>query len=300
MSRVVRVARAGLHQWEEPCLSGTRGSGTVFFSGCRLRCAFCQNQEISRRGRGWNLEIPRLAEVFRELEEQGAHNLNLVTPTHFAGPILEALALASPGIPVVWNSSGYESVDLVARVASRVDIFLPDFKYALPGPAARYSAREDYPEVAQAAIRAMRQVTGPALFDEEGLLLRGTVVRHLVLPGNLPNTLAALDFLATLPTGTPVSLMAQYTPVGDLAGFPELKRALTCAEYEKVLESLDEFPDLDGWVQDLQSADARFIPAFDGSGLGDVGPGTSKGSVPGAVGRQGAERLTRAVGPGPA
>jgi len=276
VSRVVRVARAGLHHWEEPCLSGTRGSGTVFFSGCALRCAFCQNQEISRRGRGWNLEIPRLAEAFRKLEEQGAHNLNLVTPTHFAEPILEALGLARPGIPVVWNSSGYESVDLVARLAPWVDIFLPDFKYASSGLAARYSAREDYPEKARAAIQAMRQATGPALFDEEGLLLRGTLVRHLVLPGNLPNTLAALDFLATLPTGTPVSIMAQYTPVGDLAGLPELTRTLTPEEYEQVLEHLDGFPDMDGWVQELQSADARFIPAFDGTGLTDVGPSIEK------------------------
>ena len=286
MNRVVRIAQASLHHWEEPCLSGTRGSGTVFFTGCRLRCVFCQNQEISRRGRGWNLGIPRLAEIFRELEEQGAHNLNLVTPTHFAEPILEALALASPGIPVVWNSSGYESVDLVSRVSAQVDIFLPDFKYALAGPAARYSAREDYPEVARAAILAMRQATGPALFDEEGLLRRGTMVRHLVLPGNLPNTLAALDFLATLPAGTPLSLMSQYTPVGDLAGFPELKRTLTSAEYEKVLEALDEFPDLEGWAQDLQSADLRFIPPFDGRGLGDVGPGTRGGSAPRTGGRQ--------------
>jgi len=283
VSRVVRVARAGLHHWEEPCLSGTRGSGTVFFSGCRLRCAFCQNQEISRQGRGWNLEIPRLAEVFRELEEQGAHNLNLVTPTHFAESIREALALARPSIPVVWNSSGYETVDLVARVAPWVDIFLPDFKYASPGLAARYSAREDYSETARAAIQAMREATGPALFDEEGLLARGTVVRHLVLPGNLPNTLAALDFLATLPAGTPVSIMAQYTPVGDLAAFPELNRTLTSEEYEQVLDYLDGLPDLDGWVQDLQSADARFIPTFDGSGLGDVGPCTSEGSVLGAL-----------------
>jgi len=184
---------------------------------------------------------------------------------------------------VVWNSSGYETVDLVARVAPWVDIFLPDFKYASPGLAARYSAREDYSETARAAIQAMREATGPALFDEEGLLARGTVVRHLVLPGNLPNTLAALDFLATLPAGTPVSIMAQYTPVGDLAAFPELNRTLTSEEYEQVLDYLDGLPDLDGWVQDLQSADARFIPTFDGSGLGDVGPCTSEGSVLGAL-----------------
>ncbi len=268
MKRLVRVARAGLHHWEEPCLSGSRGSGAVFFSGCGLRCVFCQNQEISRKGRGWNLEVPRLAGIFRDLEEQGAHNLNLVTPTHFADPILEALALARPRIPVVWNSSGYESLELLARVAPQVDIFLPDLKYAWPGLAARYCAREDYFEVASAAIRAMREATGPARFDEEGLMRKGTLVRHLVLPGNLPNTLDILDFLATLPEATPVSIMAQYTPVGALAAFPELNRTLTIQEYERVLEVLDGFEDLDGWVQDLQSADSQFIPPFDGSGLG--------------------------------
>ncbi len=267
MSRLLRVARAGLHHWEEPCLSGTRGSGTVFFSGCGLRCVFCQNREISRGGHGKSLDARRLAEIFRELEDQGAHNINLVTPTHFTDGILEALALHRPGIPVVWNTSGYETLQDVARVAGHVDIFLPDLKYADRAVASRYCAREDYFEVASLALRAMREATGPAFFDEDGLLRRGTVVRHLVLPGSLQNTFAVLDFLATLPAGTPLSLMAQYTPVGDLAAFPELQRPLTSQEYQAVLDYLDRFEDLDGWVQDLDSADEAFIPAFDGSGV---------------------------------
>lgn len=267
MSRPLRVARAGLHHWEEPCLSGTRGSGTIFFSGCGLRCVFCQNRPISQGGQGRSLGVRRLADIFRELEDQGAHNINLVTPTHFREGILQALALYRPAIPVVWNTGGYETLQDVAHVAGAVDIFLPDLKFTSREVARRYCAREDYFEVASQAIRAMRQATGPALFDQQGLLLRGTVVRHLVLPGNLGNTFAALDFLATLPESTPLSLMAQYTPVGDLLAFPELARALDPQEYRAVLDYLDRFEELDGWIQDLESADEAYIPAFDGSGV---------------------------------
>lgn len=262
------VARAALHFWEEPCISGTRGSGAVFFTGCPLGCVFCQNDGISRQKKVGRRVSPRgLAEIFLRLEEQGAHNINLVTPTHFAPAILEALAIRKPSVPVVWNCGGYESPGTLALLKGHVDIYLPDFKYALREPAAELSGAPDYPEVAEAAILEMARQTGPAVFGPDGVLRSGTVVRHLILPGRTRNSVAALDWLAeNLPAGVPVSVMAQYVPCGRAADFPQLGRRITQREYEKVLNHLFSLH-LDGWVQDRESASRAYVPPFDLSGV---------------------------------
>ncbi len=178
-----KIARAALHMWEEPCISGTRGSGAVFFSGCGLRCVFCQNEAISQQGEGKIVTPARLAEIFRELEAQGAHNINLVTAAHFVPAVLEALSLYRPNIPIVYNSSGYESIETLRMLSGVVDIYLPDYKYIDPNMAAMLSGARDYPDVAFAAIAEMIRQTGAPVYDENGMMQRGTLIRHLVLPG---------------------------------------------------------------------------------------------------------------------
>ena len=178
-----KIARAALHMWEEPCISGTRGSGAVFFSGCGLRCVFCQNEAISQQGEGKIVTPERLAEIFRELEAQGAHNINLVTAAHFVPAVLEALNLYRPNIPIVYNSSGYESIETLRMLSGVVDIYLPDYKYIDPNMAAMLSGARDYPEGAFAAIAEMIRQTGAPVYDENGMMQRGTLIRHLVLPG---------------------------------------------------------------------------------------------------------------------
>ncbi len=268
MGSMPMVARAALHHWEEPCISGSRGSGTVFFSGCTLRCCFCQNGTISHDGQGTPVTIERLAAVFGELERAGAHNLNLVTPTHFAPQIIAALDIARPGIPVVYNTSGYESPDTLRLLAGHIDIYLPDLKYMDGDLAQRYSAAPDYPAVNQAALIAMCAQTGPAQYDADGLMTRGTMVRHLVLPGLTSQSLAALDWIAeNLPHGTPVSLMGQYTPCGAATTDPIIGRRLTRREYDRVTDRLIALGLTDGYVQALTAAQAAYIPPFDGTGV---------------------------------
>lgn len=255
------VARAAAHDWEEPCISGTRGSGTVFFSGCPLGCVFCQNAPISHRGAGVRMTVPELAELFQRVEDLGVHNLNLVNPTHFAPVVLEALTLARPNIPVVWNSSGYETVEMIRSARGLVDVFLPDFKYATAETAADLAHAPDYFEVATKAITAMCEQTGEAVWDREGLLLRGTLVRHLVLPLRVQESLTILDTIAArLPPGTPVSLMRQYTPMNE-SKIPGLDRRLTHREYARARDHMKELG-LPGYCQGKEAADAAFTPAF--------------------------------------
>ena len=262
------VARAALHFWEEPCISGTRGSGAVFFTGCPLGCVFCQNYGISSEKKaGRRLTAAQLAALFRSLEEQGAHNINLVTPTHFTPAILEALSLRKPSVPVVWNTGGYETPETLALLRGRVDIFLPDLKFAEGPLAAELCGAPDYPRTAQAAVLEMAKQTGPAVFDADGLLVRGTVVRHLILPGHTKNSIAVLEWLAAnLPEGVPVSLMAQYVPCGRAAEHPPLGRRITRREYDKVLDRLFALG-LDGYVQEPESAKKEYIPPFDLTGV---------------------------------
>lgn len=255
------VARAAAHFWEEPCISGTRGSGTIFFSGCPLGCAFCQNHAISAGGAGRALDASELAELMRKVEAQGVHNVSLVTPTHFTHAIVKALRIYKPRVPVVWNSSGYERVETLRALRGLVDVYLPDFKYADAQTAAELANAPDYFEVALAAISEMRAQTGAAEYDADGLMTRGTLVRHLVLPLRVNESIRILDAIKNeLPDGTPVSLMRQYTPTG-LTHAKGLERRLTPREYRRAREHMQALG-LPGYTQGAQAADREYTPAF--------------------------------------
>ncbi len=262
------LARAALHFWEEPPISGTRGSGTVFFSGCSLRCVFCQNGKISHGGYGKPVSMERLQAICEGLVAQGAHNLNFVTPTHYAHVIRELLESWRPGVPVVWNTGGYEKVEVLRSLEGKVDVYLPDLKYLDPRTARRCSGAEDYPEVAQAAIREMVRQTGPCIVDGEGILVRGTLIRHLVLPGQTAQTRAVMDWVARefAPGTVLFSLMSQYTPWGDLSAVPELNRRLRRGEIRTVQEYMANVG-LEGFVQERTSAREEYTPPFDLTGV---------------------------------
>ena len=263
-----RIARAALHFGEEPCISGTRGSGTVFFSGCPLHCRFCQNYDISQKGFGRTVTPERLADIFKELEEQGAHNINLVSPTPYVPAILKAVERYRPHIPLVYNTGGYDRVETLRALEGVVDVYLPDLKYMDAALGQALSGVPDYPERATAAILEMARQTGPMTLDENGMALRGTMVRHLVLPGVTRSSIAVLDWMADhLPEGVWVSLLFQYTPLREIEGFPTLSRRLTRRERDKVWEHLLEKGLLNGYAQEPGSASAAFIPAFDLTGV---------------------------------
>ena len=266
-SDVMRVARAACHPYEEPCISGTRGSGTVFFSGCSLRCIYCQNRAISRADVGRAVTPAELCDIFLSLQEKGAHNINLVTPTHHAEGILAALELAKGKlhIPVVYNCGGYERVETLARFAGLVDVYLPDFKYISPELSYAYSAARDYAEVATAALAEMFRQVGGVRFDAAGLMTRGVLVRHLVLPGARADSVAVLDRIAdTLPVGDiRLSLMRQYTPDFAPADAPApLRRRLTSFEYDAVAAHAEELL-FEGYFQSRASVGTAFTPDFD-------------------------------------
>ena len=260
------VARAALHQWEEPCISGTRGSGTVFFSGCPLGCVFCQNHTISHENFGKIITIPQLRGLFEQLIAQGAHNINLVSPTHFAHAVREALEQPLP-VPVVWNTGGYERVETLRGLEGRVQIYLPDLKYMDSALAQRYSAAPDYPQTAQAAILEMFRQVGPVEFDADGLLRRGVVIRHLMLPGALADTKAVMDWVAdTFPSGQVLfSLMAQYTPQPGAEGL--LSRRITGGEYRAARAYLENVGLTSGYLQERSSAEKFYTPPFDLTGV---------------------------------
>ena len=261
-----RVARAALHFWEEPCISGTRGSGAVFFSGCTLRCAYCQNYGISHEGQGQDISVQRLADIFKELEDQGAHNINLVTGTPFVPAILEALEICRPAVPVVWNTGGYETLETLKLLDGAVDIYLPDLKHVSPRLSKLCAGAPDYFEIASAAIEEMCRQTGEAAYDENGMMQKGVIVRHLILPGCTGDSIRALDFIAeNLPKGTLVSLMRQYTPE-PWCRIPGLDRRVTDTEYERVLAHFEALG-LTGYTQEKEAADGCFTPAFDGTGV---------------------------------
>ena len=259
------VARAMLHRWEEPCLSGTRGSGAVFFSGCVLGCVYCQNGRISREGFGRTVSVPRLREIFLELIAQGAHNIDLVSPPPFAPAIREALEEPLP-VPVVWNTGGYERVETLRSLEGRVQIWLPDMKYADRALAERYSGAADYFETATAAIREMHRQAGDCVM-EDGLLKRGVVIRHLLLPGALDNAKAVMDWVSKTfrPGQVLFSLMAQYTPQPGARGL--LARTVTGAEYRAALAYMENVGITAGYTQDVGAARREFTPAFDLTGV---------------------------------
>ena len=255
------VARAAVHRWEEPCISGSRGSGTVFFSGCSLGCVFCQNEKISHHPLGQRMTPADLCRLFERVEALGVHNLNLVSPTHFAPAIFQALRMRKPGISVVWNTSGYETVELVHAAKGLVDVFLPDFKYASEKTGASLAGAPDYFDVTLKAIQAMCQQTGAPVYNSEGVMQSGTLVRHLVLPLRTGESLRILDVIHDqLPPGTPVSLMRQYTPMNDVH-VPGLDRRLTAREYRRVRDYMLALG-LEGYEQSAQAADSAYTPAF--------------------------------------
>lgn len=261
------VARAGLHLWEEPPISGTRGAGTVFFSGCSLGCVFCQNEAISHKDFGKTVTVERLGSIFRELERQGAHNIDLVNPTHFAHVLPAAIEKSGVRIPFVWNSGGYDAPEVVRAMAPYVAVWLPDLKYLDPARAERYSGAEDYPSVATAALREMYAAAGPCVM-EDGLLKRGLLIRHLLLPGGLQDAKAVMDWVAeNFPLGDVLfSLMGQYLPLGRAKEFPEIDRALRPSELKSAAAYMEALG-LPGFTQDAASASETYIPAFDLTGV---------------------------------
>ena len=261
-----RIARAAPHFDEEPVISGTRGSGAVFFSGCSLQCCFCQNFELSHHGFGKTVSVERLREIYFELIAQGVHNINLVNPTHFAHAVRASLEGGLP-VPVVWNSGGYERVETLRAMEGLVQVYLPDLKYISPRSAGRYSGAEDYFEYAAPALREMLRQTGPVELDEDGLIRRGVIVRHLILPGCAEESVQILDFIHDELPGVWVSLMAQYLPFGEAAGVDELGRRLTQEEYDRVADHLIELGLEDGFIQELSSSDEQYIPKFDLTGV---------------------------------
>lgn len=258
-------AKAQLHLWEEPCLVGARGAGTVFFSGCSLRCRFCQNGVVSQEGRGKPITARRLREIYLELIAQGASCIDLVTPTHFTPVILDSLAEPLP-VPVVWNSGGYEKPETLRLLEGKVQIYLPDLKYALPRPAQAYSAAEDYFPWASAAILEMFRQTGPYRM-ENGRLKSGVLIRHLLLPGEMENTRRCIDWVAETfrPGDVLFSLMSQYTPQPGAAG--KLARHVTKAEYAAAAEYLSNCGITDGYTQERTSARREYTPDFDLTGI---------------------------------
>ena len=273
----LRVARAALHFWEEPCLSGERGSGTVFFSGCSLKCVYCQNYEISSHGAGKEIPWERLSEIFLELQGQGANNINLVTPTHYLPQIRRALLRAKGEglyLPVVYNTSGYERAEVLRTLEGLIDVWLPDCKYRSPELALRYSGAADYVQAVSAALDEMvRQAgspvfAGPGELVEEGILLRGVIVRHLLLPGHPEDTRAVIRFLyQRYGDSIWISLMNQYTPLPQAARFPELNRRITPEEYQAAIDCALALGLENGFIQEGETADESFIPPFDAQGV---------------------------------
>ena len=270
----LKVARAALHYWEEPCISGKEGSGTVFFSGCSLHCVFCQNEQIANGTVGKIITIERLAEIFLELQQQGANNINLVTPGHFIPQIREALLLSKKQglkLPIVYNTGSYETTEALKSLEGLIDIYLPDFKYMDSTLSKKYSHAEHYAKVAKENIKEMVRQTGAPVFDEngeDGLLKRGTIVRHLTLPGCMEDSKAVIRYLyETYGNQIYISIMNQFTPLANVAAFPELNRKITEEEYEELVDYAIELGVEQGFIQEGETAEESFIPDFDCVGV---------------------------------
>ena len=267
-STAFRIARAALHMWEEPCISGERGSGTVFFSGCNLGCVFCQNYRVSHRGQGIEISADELTQKMLDLQEQGAHNINLVTPTHYAEQLVPVLEKVKPQlrIPIAYNTGGYEKTETLEMLAPYVDIWMPDFKFGNEQIAKDYAGAPDYPKVAARAIAKMYELAGGVQFDADGMMKRGVLVRHLVLPGCRKDSMAVLDRLAEIVPVPDVrlSLMSQYTPeFATDAPFANLHRRVTSFEYESVMAHAQKLGFI-GYMQQRESATAKYTPEFEG------------------------------------
>ena len=261
------VARVAEHMWEEPCISGTRGSGTIFFSGCVMKCVFCQNYKISTENFGKILTPSQLADCYKYLEEKNVHNINLVNPTHFIPSIIASLDIYKPNIPVVYNCGGYEDVGMLEKLKGYVDIYLPDFKYADDTVALQYSKVRNYSETALLALKEMFTQQPQNIFDKDGILQKGVIVRHLLLPSHTKNAMAVIDLLKkNFGTNITISLMAQYIPCGKAHLYPKINRKITKREYQKVLQYLEQ-SEISGYIQELSSADDDYIPDFNLQGV---------------------------------
>ena len=267
----IMVARAALHMWEEPCISGKEGSGAVFFSGCSLGCVFCQNRTISKGQSGKVITVEHLAELFLELQGQKANNINLVTAGHFLPQVREALILAKEQgltIPVVYNSSGYEKAEMLRYLDGLVDIYLPDLKYLEADLAGKYSHAKDYPEVAMKALEEMVRQVGTPEFDERGMMKKGVIVRHLLLPGHVRNSKKVLEYLyGTYGDQIYISLMSQYTPMPAMKDDPQLSRKVTDREYDRLLDPAISLGVTNCFIQEGETAKESFIPEFNGEGI---------------------------------
>lgn len=266
----VKIARAALHYWEEPCISGEKGSGTVFFSGCPLKCCFCQNFDISAENFGREISTERLGKIFLELQEKGAHNINLVNPTHYVPWIIEALDLVREKlkIPVVYNSGGYETEETLRMIDGYVDIYLPDMKYMSNEISAKYSGAGDYFQIASKALKIMLEQVGKPVFGDDGMLRKGVIVRHLTLPNCRRDSIAVVKWLEEnfSPDEILISLMSQYTPFYNSKNFPEINRRISTFEYNAVLSAVEQ-TGFKGFMQEKSSAKEEYTPVFDLEGV---------------------------------
>ncbi len=261
------LARADIHMWEEPCISGKNGTGAIFFSGCSLKCCFCQNYVISHENRGEIITTKRLVEIMKELENRGVHTIDFVNPTHFSHIIIEALNTYKPKIPVVYNSSGYDSVETLKALDGLIDVYLPDLKYFSSEKSLKYAKCSDYFENASKAILEMYRQQ-PNTIIENGIIQKGLIIRHLILPANVEESKNILIWIKdNLPNDTYISLMSQYTPYGEIDGIKELNRRLTTAEYNKVVDFFLDIGLSNGFMQEKSSAKTDFIPQFDMTGV---------------------------------
>lgn len=267
-----KIARVGLHHFEEPCLSGERGSGTIFFSGCNLRCLFCQNFEISHGGKGLEVSEKQLISLMLYLQDSGAHNINLVTPSNYTNLLKDTLKIAKSQlkIPIMWNSSGYETVQNLKKLDGLVDIYLPDFKYSDDDLAWEYSHAKGYRKVAFDAISEMRRQQPADLFDGDGMMQKGVIVRHLVLPGALENTKGVLQDISSIDDTMYVSLMGQYFPTPNVENHPILSRRITEDEYDQATQAFFDAGLQNGFSQELDSATEEYVPDFDLDALQEI------------------------------
>lgn len=257
----VRIAKYGLHPFEEPPVSFKNGSGCIFFCGCTLRCAFCQNFALSRNTRGKDISVKELADIFKRLEDMGAENINLVNPTHYLYDIARAMDIYKPSVPVVYNTHGYENEESLRLADGFTDIYLPDLKFIDPLLAERYTARADYADYALPAIRHMAEKK--TVMREDGKMLSGCIVRHLILPQAAYDSVNVAKFVSSLPVDTYFSLMGQYTPFGEIDAFKELQRKITKREYYKALSAVEEYGLKNVFLQDISGADGKYIPEWD-------------------------------------
>ncbi len=261
-----KIARAALHFWEEPCISGSKGSGTVFFSGCSLNCVYCQNHDVSRNIIGKTISYERLAEIFKELENSGAHNINLVTPSHYVYAIKKALDIYRPNIPIIYNSGGYDSVDTLKFLEGYIDIYLMDFKYIKEDKAQKYSGAKNYPIVAIDAIKETYRQVGGCDFSDN-IMKKGLIIRHLLLPQGTNDAISIFNWVKENTPNAYFSIMSQYTPMSACENYPEINRKITKREYEKVISAICESNFKNCYIQEKASSSTEYIPKFNLEGV---------------------------------